>query len=235
VSAAERLDALAARFRLAPPARTSLARILELLAADPNAPTTVRDPDSAVEVHVADSLTALELSCVADARAIADIGSGAGFPGAVLACALRRADVALVESSARKCAFLERLCEYAAIPGATVVHSRVEEWRAGTATRDLVVARALATLAVICEYAAPLLAVGGALVAWKGAVPEEEALAGARAAEALGLEAGEVVRTEPYAGSVAHHLHVYRKVRETPPGFPRRPGVAVRRPLGAAP
>ena len=235
MSAAERLDELAARFRLAPPARTSLARILELLAADPNAPTTVRDPDRAVEVHVADSLTALELSCVADARAIADIGSGAGFPGAVLACALRRADVALVESSARKCAFLERLCEYAAIPGAAVVHSRVEEWREGTATRDLVVARALATLAVICEYAAPLLAVGGALVAWKGAVPEEEALAGARAAEALGLEAGEVVRTEPYAGSVAHHLHVYRKVRETPPGFPRRPGVAVRRPLGAAP
>ena len=100
------------------------------------------------------------------------------------------------------------------------------------ATRDLVVARALATLAVICEYAAPLLTVGGALVAWKGAVPAAEAQAGARAADMLGLEAGEVVRTEPYAGSVAHHLHVYRKVGETPPRFPRRPGVAARRPLG---
>ena len=210
----------------------SLARILEVLATDPTAPTTVRDPDRAVEVHIADSLSALELSCVADASTIADIGSGAGFPGAVLACALGRADVALVESSARKCAFLERLCTEAGIPGATVVHARVEEWHEGTATRDLVVARALATLAVICEYAAPLLTVGGALVAWKGAVPAAEALAGARAADVLGLEAGEVVRTEPYAGSVAHHLHVYRKVGETPPGYPRRPGVAARRPLG---
>jgi 16S rRNA (guanine527-N7)-methyltransferase len=232
VSAAERLDELAMRHRLAPSARTSLARILEILAADPTAPTTVRDPDRAVDVHLADSLSALELSCVAQARAVADVGSGAGFPGAVLACALGRADVALVESSSRKCAFLERLCVGAAIGGARVVHARVEEWREGIATRDLVVARALATLAVICEYAAPLLAVGGALVAWKGAVPEAEAVAGARAAEVLGLEAGEVVRTEPYAGSVAHHLHVYRKVRETPPRFPRRPGVAARRPLG---
>lgn len=234
MSAAERLDELAVRHRLAPPARASLARILEILATDPNAPSTVRDPDRAVEVHIADSLSALELPCVADARAIADIGSGAGFPGAVLACALGHADVALVESSARKSAYLEALCEAAEVPGARVVHARVEEWPDGALTRDLVVVRALATLAVICEYAAPLLQLGGALVAWKGAVPEAEAQAGARAAEVLGLEAGEVVRSEPYAGSVAHHLHVYRKVGETPARFPRRAGVAARRPLGGA-
>ena len=232
MSAAERLDELVARHHLAPPARASLERILEILACDPTAPTTVRDPDRAVDVHLADSLSALELSCVADARVIADLGSGAGFPGAVLACALASAEVALVESAARKCAFLERLCADAKIPGATVVHARAEEWREGLATRDLVVARALATLAVICEYAAPLLRIGGALVAWKGDVSAVEAQAGVRAADVLGLEAGEVVRSAPYAGSVAHHLHVYRKVRETPPGYPRRPGVAVRRPLG---
>ena len=118
MSADERLDELAVRHLLAPSARISLAKILEILAADPAAPTTVRDPERAVEVHIADSLSALELPCVADARAIADVGSGAGFPGAVLACALAAADVALVESSARKCAFLERLCVDAAIPGA---------------------------------------------------------------------------------------------------------------------
>ena len=232
MSAAERLDELAAQHRLAPAARASLARILEILAADPTAPTTVRDPDRAVDVHLADSLSALELSCVADARAIADLGSGAGFPGVVLASAVASAQVALVESAARRCAFLERLCAYAGIPGATVVHARAEDWREGLGTRDLVVARALAPLAVICEYAAPLLHLGGALVAWKGAVQDAEAQAGARAADALGLEAGEVVRSAPYAGSVAHHLHVYHKVRETPPGYPRRAGVAVRRPLG---
>ena len=228
----ERLAELAARHDLAPAQLASLRRILEIIATDPMAPTAVRDPALAVDVHVADSLSALELPCVADAIAIADVGSGAGFPGVVLACALVRADVALVESAARRCAFLERLCEDAGISGTRVVHARVEEWREGFATRDLVVARAVAALAVICEYAAPLLRVGGSLVAWKGAAPAAEADAGARAADALGLEAREVVRSEPYAGSVAHHLHVYRKVRETPAGYPRRPGVAVRRPLG---
>ncbi len=227
-----RTGEFAARHHLTTAQLAALRRILEVLAADPAAPTAVRDPQAAVDVHIADSLSSLALPCVADARAIADLGAGAGFPGAVLAVALVQADVALVESSARKCVFLERLCAEAQIPGARVVRSRAEEWWEGVGTRDLVVARALAPLAVICEYAAPLLRVGGSLVAWKGAAPEDEAVAGARAADLLGLEPREVVRSSPYAGSVAHHLHVYRKVRETPPGYPRRPGVAVRRPLG---
>jgi 16S rRNA (guanine527-N7)-methyltransferase len=70
-------------------------------------------------------------------------------------------------------------------------------------------------------------------VAWKGAVAESESTAAVRAAAQLGLEREEVVRSEPYAGSVAHHLHVYRKVALTPPEYPRRAGVARKRPLGA--
>jgi 16S rRNA (guanine527-N7)-methyltransferase len=95
-----------------------------------------------------------------------------------------------------------------------------------------VVARALAPLAVLCEYAAPLLALDGSLVAWKGEVGAVEALAGDRAAALLGLSSAGAVRGEPYAGSVAHHLHVFRKIAPTPAGYPRRAGVASRRPLG---
>jgi 16S rRNA (guanine527-N7)-methyltransferase len=115
-----------------------------------------------------------------------------------------------------------------------VVHARAEEWTAGLGAHDLVVARALAALPVLCEYAAPLLALRGSLVAWKGAVASEERAAGARAAATLGLRAERAVRTEPYPGSVAHHLYEYRKLAPTPPGFPRRAGLARRRPLGAA-
>jgi 16S rRNA (guanine527-N7)-methyltransferase len=210
-----------------------LARVLAVLAVDAGAPSAVRGA-AAVDVHVADSLSGLALECVREARAIADLGSGAGFPGVVLAVALPAARVALVESAARKCAFLARLCSAAEITNAKVVHARAEEWRAGLEANDLVVARALAALPVLCEYAAPLLAVGGSLVAWKGAVAPDEAAAGERAAAALGMSAQEAVRAAPYAGSVAHRLVVYRKLAPTPPGFPRRAGVARRRPLGTA-
>jgi 16S rRNA (guanine527-N7)-methyltransferase len=199
--------------------------------ADAHAPTAVRGQD-AVDVHVADSLSALALDGVRSARRIADLGSGAGFPGLVLAIVLPQSEVALVESATRKCEFLERAIAVVGASNARVVHARVEAWEAGRLGQDLVTARALAPLAVLCEYAAPLLAVGGALVAWKGAVAEEELAGGARAAEILGLSGGNAVRSEPYPGSVAHQLHVFVKVAQTPAGYPRRPGVAARRPLG---
>jgi len=229
----DRLHALAARWSLDDQQSARLERVLAVLADDERAPSSVRD-ESAIDVHVADSLSALALACVREAHSIADLGSGAGFPGIVLAVALPAARVALVESAARKCAFLERLCAQAGIANAVVVHARAEEWRAVLGACDLVVARALAALAVLCEYAAPLLRVGGSLVAWKGAVGRDEADAGARAARALGLDGGQPVRAAPYAGSVAHQFFVYRKLTPTPPGFPRRPGVARRRPLGTA-
>jgi 16S rRNA (guanine527-N7)-methyltransferase len=231
VSAERGLAELGAHWGLATSQVAALERALELLATDPLAPSAVRDT-SAIDVHVADSLTALALECVTRARVVADLGSGAGFPGLVLAVALPEASVALVESVGRKCAFLERLCMASGAANAHVVHTRAENWPEGIGLHDLVVARALAPLAVICEYAAPLLALGGSLVAWKGTVAVAESLAAQRAAALLGLRKEEVVRSEPYAGSVAHHLHTYRKVAQTPPEYPRRAGVARKRPLG---
>jgi 16S rRNA (guanine527-N7)-methyltransferase len=231
LSAERRLFELGERWGLAASQTEALARALELLTADPLAPSAVRGA-AAVDVHVADSLSALALECVAGARVVADLGSGAGFPGLVLAVALADARVSLVESAARKCEFLQRLCTAARVGNARVVCARAEEWREGIGVHDLVVARALAPLAVVCEYAAPLLALEGSLVAWKGVVSAAESAAAERAAVLLGLRRQLVVRSEPYAGSVAHHLHVYRKIAQTPPEYPRRAGVARKRPLG---
>jgi 16S rRNA (guanine527-N7)-methyltransferase len=229
--AAPRLRALGERWSLDAQQLSAIDRAVDLLARDSMAPTSVNGPQ-ALDVHIADSLSALALDTVLRAREIADLGSGAGFPGLVLAIALPRARVALVEANARKCAFLERICSAAGVGNARVVPARAEEWAAGLGVNDLVTARALAPLGVICEYAAPLLARGGSLVAWKGAISPAESESAARAAAELGLAPGEVVRTEPYAGSVSHHLHSYRKVAPTPPGFPRRAGVARKRPIG---
>ena len=209
-----------------------LAAILELQASDPGASTTVRDPAEAVDRHVADSLVALELDAVRSAGTVADLGSGAGWPGLALAAALPDARVALVESAARHCRYLERAVAAGGLANVDVVHARAEEWAAGIGVHDVVCARALAALPVLCEYAAPLLADGGVLVAWKGTVPPEEAAAGERAAAILGLEPVHVRAVDPYPAAQRRTLHVYRKVAQTPERFPRRPGMAVKRPLG---
>jgi 16S rRNA (guanine527-N7)-methyltransferase len=221
---------LLVRFGAPETAAEPLERILALQAIDPAASTAVRDPTEALERHVADSLVALELPVVASGHKIADLGSGAGWPGLALAAALPAARVALVESAIRHCRYLERAAE--GLPNVTVVHARAEEWTAGLGANDLVTARALAALPIVLEYAAPLLESGGHVVAWKGAVSAEESTSGAKAADILGLEAVAVVPVQPFPSARDRTLHVFRKVAPTPARFPRRAGMATKRPLG---
>jgi 16S rRNA (guanine527-N7)-methyltransferase len=208
-----------------------LRALLDLLA-DSDAPTAVHDRPIAVDIHLADSLVGLEIPELRGARRLADLGAGAGFPGLPLALALPTTRVELVESQRRKCAFLERATAALGLTNVIVVCARAEELDTGRF--DAVTARALAALPVLCEYAAPLLAIDGALVAWKGAVGREEEADGLAAAEALGLERANVQHVEPYPGSERRTLHVFRKVAPTPEGYPRRPGMAAKRPLRAS-
>ena len=170
---------------------------------------------------------------VAAARRVADIGSGAGFPGLALAVALPRAHVDLVESARRKCEVIARLAAAAGLENATAIPQRAEDWARGPGWEqyDVVTARALASLAVLAEYAAPLLGPDGVLVAWKGRRDRAEELAGAQAAGQLGLALVGVRHVVPFAGARDHHLHVLRKVAPTPDRFPRRAGQARKRPL----
>jgi 16S rRNA (guanine527-N7)-methyltransferase len=226
-----RLEELARRYGVSPAGVRALEAILALQASDPAASTTVRAVDEAVDRHVADSLVAVDLPAVRHGRAIADLGSGAGWPGLALAAALPDARVSLVESAVRHCRYLERAVAAGRLENAFVVHARVEEWVDGLGAHDVVTARALAALPVLCEYAAPLLGDEGVLVAWKGAVSGEEAAAGAAAAAVVGLEPVEVVAVDPYPAAERRTLHVFRKAAPTPERFPRRAGMAVKRPL----
>jgi 16S rRNA (guanine527-N7)-methyltransferase len=227
-----RLEEVGQRFGVGAAGVEALRAILGLQASDSTAPTAVRAAD-AVDRHVADSLVALELPTVRAARRVADLGSGAGWPGLALAAALPEARVALVEGTGRHCRYLERAVGAGGLANVDVVHARAEEWTDGIGVHDLVTARALAALPVLCEYAAPLLAVGGVLVAWKGAVRDDEGASGAAAAAELGLSEAEVHAVEPYRAAERRTLHVFRKVAATPERFPRRAGMAVKRPLGS--
>ena len=228
-----RLAELATQHALPDGAAERLWMLLDLVATDHTAPTTVREPAQAVEAHVADSLAALDLPAVRAATAIADLGAGAGFPGIPLAIGLPDADVSLIEAASRKCAFLERATEAARCPRAVVVCARAEAWPEGIAAHDVVTARAVAPLAVLVEYAAPLLREGGVLVAWKGVRDAAEEADANAAAAVTGLEPADVVVVPPFPGADHRHLYLYSKVRETPPRFPRRPGMARKRPLRA--
>jgi 16S rRNA (guanine527-N7)-methyltransferase len=215
--------------------RAAVAAIVELLATDPAAPTSVSDRGQAQLVHVADSLSGLAFDDLRAADRICDIGAGAGFPGLVLAAALPAARVTLVEASRRKCEFIARAAEAAGLQGVTVVAERAETFAAGPGAErfDAVTARAVGRLSTLAERASPLLVEGGVLVAWKGRRDGDEEAELARAAEQLAMSSEQVRWVGPYAGSENRHLHLVRKTGPTPAGLPRRPGMAKKRPRGA--
>jgi 16S rRNA (guanine527-N7)-methyltransferase len=216
-----------------------LREVLQLLAHDRRAPTTVRDPEEAWRTHVVDSLTGLEVPELRAAKRIADVGSGAGFPGLALAAALPDSHVDLIESAHRKCEFMRLAAERARIDNVHVVCERAETWSAATPpgggreSCDAVTARAVGRLSTLAELASPLLAGGGLLVAWKGRRDPEEEAEAQGAAERLAMAPGPVLAVGELAGFEHRHLYVFRKEGPTPAGLPRKPGMAKKRPLGA--
>ena len=174
--------------------------------------TAIRDLEEARRVLLEDSLRAVEVVSGHDGP-IVDVGSGGGAPGIPLAVALPEREVTLLEANGRKCEFLRRW----APPNARVVQGRAEEQE--TDVYGVAVAKALAPPVVAAEWCLPLVAPGGAAVLFVGPTADAEAVA--RAAEQLAARA---VESPP-------GLLVLCKEGPTPAGFPRRPGMARKRPL----
>jgi 16S rRNA (guanine527-N7)-methyltransferase len=159
-----------------------------------------------------DSLRALDVVSRFDGP-IVDVGSGGGAPGIPLAVSLPEREVTLLEAERRKCEFLERV----APPNARVVWGRAEEQE--TDRFGVAVAKALAHPPTAAEWCLPLVRPGGAVVLWVGPSVEP-----ARVAAVAARIAGEL--EEAPEGFL-----LIRKTAPTPPGFPRRPGMAKKRPL----
>jgi 16S rRNA (guanine527-N7)-methyltransferase len=190
-----------------------LRRWLDDLLATPGL-TSIGDPEEAWRVHVEQSLSALPV-VERYSGSIVDVGSGGGAPGIPLASALPGREVVLLEANGRKASFLERTA--ASFPNVRVVCGRAEEHeldRYGVA-----VAKALAPPAVALEWCLPLVRAGGAAVLFVGPSARVEALA--EAAARLG------------GGPPIAHAGLLEvpKLEPTPEGFPRRPGIARKRPL----
>ena len=171
--------------------------------------------EEARRVHLEESLAALETVRRFEGP-IVDVGSGGGAPGIPLAHALPERGVTLLEATRRKCDFLERWP--AELPNLRVVCGRAEEQP--LESWGVAVAKALAPPPVAAEWCLPLVAPGGAAVLYVGPTAQAD-----RVAQVARLLAAELEPDSP-AG-----LLVLRKLAPTPPGFPRRPGVARKRPL----
>jgi 16S rRNA (guanine527-N7)-methyltransferase len=190
-----------------------LERWLAALLATPGL-TSIDDPDEARRVLLEDALRAVSVIERFEGP-IVDVGSGGGSPGIPLAAALPDREVVLLEARGRKSDFLrEAAREY---PNVSVVEGRAEEQE--TDRFGVAVAKALAKPPVAAEWCLPLVRPGGAVVLWLG--PTADLAAVARVSEQVG---GAVPEVED-------GLIVLRKVSPTPEGFPRRPGIARKRPL----
>lgn len=176
--------------------------------------TSIDDADEAWRVHVQGSLAALDVVRRFDGS-IVDVGSGGGSPGVPLAAALPDREVTLLESQERKAAFLERVARD--FPNVSVVRGRAEDQ--ATDCYEVAVARALAAPPVAVEWCLPLVRAGGAVVLLVGP---------SAGADRVANVAAKIGGGEPELGS---GVLVIPKLSPTPPGFPRRVGVAKRRPL----
>jgi 16S rRNA (guanine(527)-N(7))-methyltransferase RsmG len=176
-----------------------------------------RDPASKRRVAsnlLSESLAGLELEPVRNARRLADIGSGAGFPGLVLAAALPETRMTLIERVEEKCAFLRHAASELSLDNVEVVEGAVQEWSEGLGACDVVTSRKVGRPERMLEWSAPLLAQKGWVALWPGSTDFDadtpKAGAGLRVVQVLPLE------SEHRRGHrVKKHLYLYEKVAET--------------------
>lgn len=226
--------AIEADFHLDGPQIASFERLLLLLAdqSDRNL-TAVTEPENIVALHFRDSLGLIDLPETKSARNAVDIGSGAGFPGLPLAIAIPSLTVTMIEARRRKCEFIEKAIATLGLNNAAVLASRAED--AGRsemrATFDIAFARAVGSMAEVLEYCFPLLKKGGSALLQRGDRSSDDEKQAGLVAELLGGTLARIESVRPYSNAKNLHLWVFSKTAPTPERFPRRPGIARKRPL----
>ncbi|MBK8046603.1 MAG: 16S rRNA (guanine(527)-N(7))-methyltransferase RsmG [Anaerolineales bacterium] len=204
--------------------------------------TTITAPTDVQVKHYLDSLVALPLIAeelgvqlpIMKPLRVADVGTGAGFPGVPLKIAAPALALTLMDGTQKKIAFLEAIVATLGLQNVTLVHGRAEELGRAETQReryDVVVARAVAPLNVLAEYVLPLVRVGGLAVAYKGPSAPQEFIDARKAIATLG---GEAVRLAPV--TVPHlderrYILLIKKVKASPSQYPRGQGLARKKPL----
>ena len=187
--------------------------------------TAVTDPDGIAVKHFLDSILPLYHINFDNISSIADIGTGAGFPGIPLKIMMPDKNVTLIDSLNKRINFLKAVCEETGLNGVECIHGRAEEMGKNKDYRekyDAVVSRAVANMTVLCEYCLPFVKVGGMFVALKAENADEELELAKPMIGTLGGKVEEVIEAPLPMSDITRKLIVVRKVKVTPPKFPRR-------------
>lgn len=197
--------------------------------------TAITQPEEVAVKHFLDSALLLShCPALPSSLSLIDVGTGAGFPGIVLAVLRPDWKITLLDSLQKRVNFLETVCRELGLNQVVCLHSRAEEGGQNPALRerfDAATARAVANLPLLCEYCLPFVKKEGWFLPMKGADPQEE---GRRAKQALDLLGGSLASIEEYTLPDGSKRSVFqiRKVRQTPKQYPRNPGKIKKSPLG---
>ena len=192
--------------------------------------TAIREPEAAARLHFLDSAALLTVADFAG-KAVADVGSGAGFPGVPLR--ILRPDVRLtcLDSVGKKMDFVRAACREVGLEDVTCLWGRAEELPALRETFDVAVSRAVAELPLLAELCLPLVRPGGLFLAMKNPDCDDEAARAAFAVKALGGRMREIRRYTVPGTDTVHAVVAIEKVRPTPPQYPRRWAQIKKKPL----
>lgn len=196
--------------------------------------TAIRDPESIRSKHFLDSLTCLLAWRERPPKTLIDVGTGAGFPGIPLKIVCPRLKLTLVDSVGKKLDFCRHIVEVLELEDVTCIQARAEEVGSKVDHReqyDWAVARAVANLPVLVEYLLPLVKIGGAALAQKGASGPQEAHSAQKAIQLLGGQLRQIIPVLLPGVAEERFLVVIDKTRATPPDYPRRVGLPSKRPI----
>ena len=195
--------------------------------------TAVREPEAAWTKHVLDSLQGLRTGLFEGHKSVIDVGAGAGFPGLALAIARPELKLRVLDSTRKKCDFMQSVSEQLEL-GVKTINERAEDVGQNVVWRerfDVGIARAVGSLSEVCELVLPLVKLGGHAVLWRGSFAHDETKNSKGAIKTLG---GTLQNILPYHlpnHEVKYHLVVIEKTARTPKTFPRRVGLPKQKPL----
>ncbi len=196
--------------------------------------TSITDEDEVVTKHFADSVSLLKDFDIEEGKTIIDVGCGAGFPSMPLKILKPNNKFTLVDSLNKRINFLSNVVNTLEIENVELVHSRAEDLGQNPEYRenfDYGVARAVASLNVLCEYLLPFVKVGGKLIALKGKNYENEIEESEKAIKLLGGEISEVKSVKIPNTDIIHYIVFINKISNTPKSYPRKAGKVTKKPI----
>jgi len=196
--------------------------------------TAIRDKEAIRTKHFLDSFSCVLAWKANPPQHLVDVGTGAGFPGIPLKILYPNMKLTLVESVGKKAMFCHHIVRVLGLEGVDVIRSRAEDLGQKKEHResyDWAVARAVASLNILCEYLLPLVKVGGMMLAQKGEGGPAEAQSAETAMKLLGGKLKQLIPVHLPGVADDRYIVVVNKVAATPPQYPRKAGMPAKQPL----